>query len=639
MQFSKQLYFLLILLYHSNLLVAQQKDIELNNVTVTASLLEQQQKETGRNITTIKGESFYALPVNSVDELLRYIPGVEVQQRGPQGSQSNIILRGGTFQQVLVIIDGVKLNDPITGHFNSYVPIHPSEIERIEILKGAASAIYGSEAVGGVINIITKTFAGKFEASKKIRTTIIAGEKKLLNAGAHFQYVNNNSSFSAGVNTNNAKGEQLRGTTGFFHITTAGIAFSHQYKNNWRTSIRVAADFRKFNAQNFFTSFASDTANEKVNAIWSQLNIHKNTKNGLLNIDVGYKKLRDQFWFRPAAIPNDNQSNIYTAQVYYNWNINKKYSFTPGIQFLQRKIASNDRGNHRIAHLGLFTIFRQKLANNIFLNESIRLDWDERYGAVLTPQLNFAWSPSQLTVRASAGKSIRDADFTERYNNFNKTLVTSGTIGNPDLETEQSWNFEIGADYQVNKNMQFRSTLFYRDHKDLIDFAPTPYSQMPRKVNLIPTGNYTLAKNVESIKTTGFELDILYSQKINQHAGLHFMTGYTWLNSKNEDSIPSFYISSHAKHLLNFTAIYHCKSIFVSIGGLYKNRNERKAAEIGAVITPSYFILNSRFGYLLPKEKGKLFVQVDNLFDKAYSDLLGSEMPGRWFSGGIEVTL
>ncbi len=117
------------------------------------------------------------------------------------------------------------------------------------------------------------------------------------------------------------------------------------------------------------------------------------------------------------------------------------------------------------------------------------------------------------------------------------------------------------------------------------------------------------------------------------------MFGYTWLHSKNKDSIPSFYISSHARHLVNFNTTYTIKSFFISTTGLYKNRNERKAASIGARITPSYFVLNSKFGYLLPKEKGKLFVQADNIFDKKYSDLLGSQMPGRWLSGGIEVTL
>ena len=136
------------LLYFFNFANAQENIIELEPAVITANLDLQKQKETGRNIFVIKGEAFSRLPVHSLDELLRYLPGIEVQQRGPQGSQSDIVIRGGTFQQVLVIIDGVKLNDPLTGHFTSYIPIHPAEIDRIEILKGAASAIYGSDAAG-----------------------------------------------------------------------------------------------------------------------------------------------------------------------------------------------------------------------------------------------------------------------------------------------------------------------------------------------------------------------------------------------------------------------------------------------------------------------------------------------------------
>ncbi len=99
--------------------------------------------------------------MQSIDELLRYVPGVEVQSRGPMGTQADFTIRGGTFQQVLVILDGIRLNDPLTGHFSSYIPISPAEIDRIEVLKGASSAIYGTEAVGGVIHIISKTFATK----------------------------------------------------------------------------------------------------------------------------------------------------------------------------------------------------------------------------------------------------------------------------------------------------------------------------------------------------------------------------------------------------------------------------------------------------------------------------------------------
>jgi vitamin B12 transporter len=130
------------------------QEVSLDPVTVTSTLLEKRASETGRNIAVIKGDYFQSLPVHSIDDLLRYVPGLEIQARGPMGAQSDIVLRGGTFQQVLVILDGVRINDPNTGHFNSYIPIAPSEIERIEVLKGASSAMYGSEAVGGVVAVI-----------------------------------------------------------------------------------------------------------------------------------------------------------------------------------------------------------------------------------------------------------------------------------------------------------------------------------------------------------------------------------------------------------------------------------------------------------------------------------------------------
>ena len=164
--------------------ITQEKEIELDPVTITSSLSSVTSSKTGRNIIVIKGEEFLRLPVHSVDDLLRYVPGVEIQARGPMGAQSDIVLRGGTFQQVLVIVDGIRINDPLTGHFNSYIPIAPSEIERIEILKGASSAIYGSDAVGGVIHIITKSFASQTKEKKQVTAQITGGEYGLINGNA-----------------------------------------------------------------------------------------------------------------------------------------------------------------------------------------------------------------------------------------------------------------------------------------------------------------------------------------------------------------------------------------------------------------------------------------------------------------------
>src|SRR5829696_5436815 len=186
------------------------QETELDPVTITASMNPAKISQTGRNIIVIKGERFAQLPVHSLDQLLRYIPGVEIQARGPLGSQSDITLRGGTFQQVLVIIDGIRVNDPNTGHFTTYIPIAPSEIDRIEVLKGASSAIYGSDAVGGVVNIVTKTFAKQGVQKLQSVTQLTAGEYEFYGVNAGLYSSNGKTSFSGGVISNNTKGQQQR---------------------------------------------------------------------------------------------------------------------------------------------------------------------------------------------------------------------------------------------------------------------------------------------------------------------------------------------------------------------------------------------------------------------------------------------
>ncbi len=617
---------------------AQDSTLLLSNVIVTATQAAQQQKESGRNIIAIKGAAFSALPVHSVDDLLRYIPGIEVQQRGPQGAQADITIRGGTFQQVLVIIDGVKLNDPLTGHFNMYVPLHPAEIERVEVLKGAASAVWGSEAVGGVVNIITRTFSGK-TYSNEFHGRIQAGQYGLFHADAYGRWSNSKSSISGGFFTNNTEGQPLRGTKGFLNLHTANLSYTKQLEGNWRLSLRTAADFRKFNAQNFYTGFTSDTAHEKVNSAWVQAGLQKKYRNGQLQLDAVFKKLHDQYWFRPTAVPNDNHAGYYYTQGYYTGGINSKNGFTIGVQQSLKFIKSNDRGNHSLWHGAVYAILRHHPGKQFNINESLRLDWDESYGWVLVPQVNIAWSPSKFTFRAAAGKSFRDADFTERYNNYNKSLVTSGRIGNPALEAERSWNAEIGADYNFTPRFRISSSFFYRDHQDLIDWANTAYADMPRKDNLSPVGMYALARNVENIRTSGLEFDLVYNEKTGPNSQLLALAGFTWLQSENDDTIPSLYISSHARFLFNYSVAWTVKRYSLAISGLYKERSVQISTPLNTKLTSSYFLMNFRLGWQFIQQRGRLFLQADNLFNKSYSDLLGSLMPGRWISGGIEIAL
>src|SRR4051812_26686821 len=230
---NKKLFFVGILCMFSGKMFSQQ--VELDPVTITSSLQPVSASASGRNIVVIKGEQIAKLPVHSLDALLRYVPGVEVQMRGPMGAQSDIVLRGGTFQQVLVIIDGVRLNDPNTGHFNSYIPIAPAEIDHIEILKGASSAIYGSEAVGGVIQIITKTFAAKPQQKKwQVQTGVTAGEHNLVNGDAGGYYQDGNNAIGGGWLSNNTDGQLKRGTRGFVYANTASLSATHYFNDKWQ---------------------------------------------------------------------------------------------------------------------------------------------------------------------------------------------------------------------------------------------------------------------------------------------------------------------------------------------------------------------------------------------------------------------
>lgn len=640
MQVKRLLTVFTLLVSASPALFAQQQEVELDPVTITATLHPVTLSSTGRNITVIKGEQFAKLPVNSVDELLRYLPGLEVQMRGPMGSQSDVVLRGGTFQQVLVILDGIRINDPNTGHFNSYIPIAPAEIERIEILKGASSAIYGSEAVGGVIQIITKSFAAKrLQKNKQLTAQATAGEYGLLSGQLGGFYQDGKTALGGGIISNNATGQQQRGTTGYFHNHSASVSVNQFLNEYWNISYRGAFDKRDFAAQNFYTTFKSDTANEKVSTFWNQLRLGFQKEHHSFSLNVGYKAVKDQYQFNSAGTPNLNKSNLLQGLAIYKWQAGEKTTLTTGAQWVNKQMRSNDRGDHNLNQAGGFVVVDEQIVTHLNISPALRVEWHERNGWQLVPQVNVSYKLPDWQLRGSAGRTTRDADFTERFNNYNKAFVASGSIGNPDLISENSFSYEAGADFYGIKNMRISSTFFQQRFNQLIDYVTTPYAAMPRKVNLSPTGTYALAQNLGKVNTTGFETDIQYSKKFEHDQQLWATLGFTYIDSKSNNNTPSFYLSSHAKFLTNFNLRYGVKWFSLSLNGIYKQREQQVSAPINAEISKEYFIMNAQAQAFVYKNKLSVFLQADNLFNTQYSDLLGSQMPARWLMGGIKISM
>lgn len=610
----------------------------LDPITVTASLSETRSSETGRNIVIVSGSEISKLPVHSLDELLKYIPGVEVQSRGPQGSQSDISIRGGTYQQVLVIMDGMRLNDPNTGHFSAYIPITPAQIERIEVLKGASAAIYGADAVGGVINIISKTFSNAQQPNKQVAIAQVGvGDFNLtnMNVGGYFQ--GQKLSVDGGLLSNQSAGSPQRGENGYFYNTTGSIGLHYHIAKHWNLSVRSTYDNRNFAAQNFYTTFVSDTATEKVTSWWCQTKVDYQNKQMRLSIQTALKTLSDQYAFNSRSTANQNQSTYFQTLILFQQRLSQQLDFTSGYNFQNKGIVSNDRGNHQIQQHALFASVQYKISNQLNLMPSTRIELIGNNKAEILPQINASWHLHPFQIRVSGGRSIRDADFTERYNNYNKPLVTGGSIGDPYLVPEVSWSYEAGADWFYGTQLKLSTTFFQRFQSKLIDWVSTPYINMPRQENLTPTGSYALATNIAEVNTTGCELDMQYTKKIASKQQFKLNAGMVWLHSTSSENNPSFYISSHANFLANFNLRYQIGKISVSFTGIYKNRKPQQATAIDATISENYFLINGRATYSVWKDYLNTFVEVDNLFNQTYSDLLGAKMPGRWLQGGISV--
>lgn len=614
----------------------------LEPILVSANEYQNRLRETGRNISVMTWEDIKRLPVNSIDDLLKFMPGIEIQQRGPQGSQSDMIIRGGTFQQVLVVIDGIRMNEPLTGHFNSYIPISLEEIERVEVIKGAAVAMFGPDAIGGVISITTKTFSQNFQKKKKeIVVGSQIGQFKLNNGRAYFAGGNKKYYLSASTQYNKAEGPVLRGTTQFFNNQISSVAFSSELKQGWKMMFRGSLDKRDFNAQNFYTTFLSDTATENVKSYWQQFSLHHKKENSTFVFMAGARQLHDIYRFRPTVTPNDNKSSILNIDMRnsskFNW---QQAKFTWGSQLFTKFIRSNDRGNHKHTHIGTYINLQHQPIKGIFITEALRADWDESYKWVLSPQLNMALVGKKSGLRASISKGIRDADFTERFNNYNKSFVSGGSIGNPELKSERSLNMEVGGDLFVSEKLQVSATWFNRNQNGLIDWVITSYQNMPRKVNLNPTGTYSLASNIASVKTSGIEIDLNGISHTNDNILIFWKTGITYLKSLTPSgSNPSFYLSSHARMLWNASAGISGKKGSFSITSHYKKRNILNAPNINATISPEYLIFNLRSEVYFINGRIALQIQADNLFNKSYSDLLGSVMPGRWLQIGVKFSL
>lgn len=605
-----------------------------DSIVVTANRYAEHVTLSGRRAAVWTAADLERLPISGYDELLRTVAGVEVLSRGGFGVQSDISMRGSTFNGVLVLLDGLRLNDPMTGHFLSDLPVPMSEIARIEVVRGPAAAVYGPDALGGVIQIFTH--AGLHREGFEHRGAAEAGRPEIdarAQGGDHRLYgvegaVRKRSADrhvgvaaalegAGGPRITNAKGQPVIGTAGAVRSDfqrDAQTAAVVRYAGGRRFNARVGRDRRDFGAYHFYTPFVSDTARERTETLWIHAGVDGRRGENQWRIRGALKQHDDRYVYNRITPANEHRSRLGQIHGFVVREIAPALLLTTGAGAAWRSIDSNNLGRHGDGAAGLFSSLRWQPRPSISLTGSGRVDYDDAFGLAVTPQLAAVVYGGRFGVHAVAGRAVRSPNYVERF--FNTTLARprGRSVGDPNLQPEQAWSYEAGASLYPWENVSVHATGFLRLTNGLIDYA-----------RLSPADTIFLARNLHDVRTTGLEVDASVQQRLGVHR-LRADAAYTLLDTDLGDldeQVEYKYVLTNARHIAQFALTYSAGSSFGGLQALYRDPLDGDA----------YTVVHGRVGHSLDAGTGVLqfSVELRNVFDRTYSEVFDAPALPRWW--------
>jgi len=490
---KKSILFSAILLTGASQVKAQQDDAvvkvdSLSEVVVTANRIDLPFKENSRTINIVTSSDIKNSAAVNVADLLQQVAGVDIRRRGTGGSQADLYIRGGGFDQTLLLIDGVKMDDAQTGHHTMNAALPLEVIERIEIIKGPAARVFGQNAFAGAINIITKK-----NLNNSVSLNVEAGSFGQLNG-----------SVTAGVEKENSS-----------HIIHVGRITSEGYRNNSdydngnyylksifnknSQPIEMTATFmeRNFGAENFYTT--NPTFNEYEETQNSLLAFSTTFNNNKLKIQprIYWKRNQDLFLLRrnePSFYRNMHISNKIGVET--NASYLSKLGITGfGVEFSKIYLRSNNLGNRDRFMSNVFLEHRFSVADNkLDITPGVALTYFSDFKFKAFPGLDIGYSlTNNFKVYGNIGYTYRVPTYTDLFYN---DPVTSG---NADLEPEEAFAQELGLKYTTIK-FNASVAVFNRDADNLIDYIRNDISE-----------DVFTATNITEVNTKGLELDAAYN--------------------------------------------------------------------------------------------------------------------------------
>lgn len=611
-----------------------QDTIHLQEVTVTGSKAPAVYSELSRIVTVITKYEIERLPIQSISGILEYAISVDVRERGPAGVQADLSIRGGSFEQVLVLLNGIKMNDPQTGHHHLNLPVDIQSIERIEILEGSGSRIFGPYAYAGAINIITKNNEGN-----KFGLSFTGGEHSFMNGALSADFLTGNISNGISISRKSSKGYIENTDFEIFNVFySAG-----RNVGKLHTELQTGYMQKEFGANSFYTPAYPDQF-EKVRTSFISLKNTYGLKGKFIH-NVYFRRHNDRFeLFRYEPAPWYRGHNYHRTDVYGTeglYTIPWKFGTSAlGTEFRTEKIFSNVLGEPMAD-----TIWINR-ENNVFYNKYKKRDnvsffgehkfylyrfnlsvgilsnYNEDFGWKIYSGLDLSYSlTDKLKLYFSFNESLRMPSFTDLY------YVGPSNLGNPSLKPEEAINYESGLKYK-GKGLTGHFLIFLRDGKNIIDW-----------VRIADSLKWE-SKNLTELSTIGYDLKLNFD--FGEYFNIEFPVekisiGYSWLKvTKQSENYISVYALDQLKHKLTMS-LYHelIWNIKVSWYFNYQDRNGTYTQFPSRLERPyePFFTVDSKIFYQY--KSLHFFSEVTNIFNKDYFDFGNILQPGRWIRFGI----
>ena len=619
---------------HADSLRVTEKEATLDDVEVTGSRAPLALGQAARMVTVLTREEIQAAPVQSINDLLKMAVGVDVRQRGPIGAQTDIGIRGSTSEQITILLNGINICDPQTGHNAFDLPCDVSDIVRIEVLEGPAARVYGTSSLVGAINIVTRDVR-----CQKAEVRVEGGSFGYLSTAgrAHIGSHSLSASFTRSDGYSRAKSGALNADYSGGKAFYQGTYESEQVRLNWHTGLST-----KGFGSNTFYSAKFDEQYEKTTKLYTALQGEVNT--GMLHFKpaIYWNRSYDRFELirgDESKVPfNHHRTDVFGINLnsYFDWAAGRT-AF--GAEFRNEDIVSGNLGEplnnpHCDYKYGLNrSNLSFHLEHNILLKRftlsagfvAVKNTWNEMPftlypGVDASLRLGNHWK-----VYASYNESLRMPSFTELY------YSVGGHKADKYLKPEEMRAIEGGVKYS-SRWLTAQASIFHHHASNMIDWVLDTREADPVWQSVNHTKVNTLGQEV-SLSTDLADIIHLPS------AILHLSYCHLHQQKQEADYLQSQYSLEYLRHKLTAQLRMHLtESLDLTIGYRWQDRMGQYTTIDGEVKDyHPYSVVDARLAWT--KDTYSIYVEGNNLTSHRYVDYGNVPQPGCWVTGGMKVFL